>query len=158
MISNPGTLLSRVLEAVTKLGPRMEKLQKIAAVLRETAGFRWVGLYDIDHAKGEVVNLVWDGPAPPEYPVFPIGKGLTGRAIVEKRIVSVGNVSVDPRYLTALGSTRSEIIVPILNDQEQVVGTIDVESAQLNAFDQKMEKLLEDCAVLLRPLFASRAG
>jgi putative methionine-R-sulfoxide reductase with GAF domain len=71
--------------------------------------------------------------------------------------VNVGDVSVDPRYLTAPGSTRSEILVPILNDQEQVVGTIDVESAQLNAFDQKMEKLPEDCAVLLRPLFASRA-
>jgi hypothetical protein len=75
MIPNPGTLLSRVLEAVTKPRPRMEKLQEIAAVLRETAGFRWVGLYEIDHAKGEVINLVWDGPAPPEYPVFPIGKG-----------------------------------------------------------------------------------
>ena len=72
--------------------------------------------------------------------------------------MTVGDVSADPRYLTALGSTRSEIIVPILNDQEQVVGTIDVESAQPNAFDQTMEKLLEDCAVLLRPLFAIRPG
>ena len=85
-MSNSGTLLSRVLEAVTKPPgrPRMEKLQKIAAALRETAGFRWVGLYDIDHAKGEVINLAWDGPAPPEYPVFPTGKGLTGKVIVEK--------------------------------------------------------------------------
>jgi L-methionine (R)-S-oxide reductase len=118
MMSNSGTLLSRVLEAVTKPpGPRMEKLQKIAAALRETAGFRWVGLYDIDHVKDEVINLAWDGPATPEYPVFPIGKGLTGKVIVEKRIVNVGDVSADPRYLTALGSTRSEIIVPILNDE-----------------------------------------
>jgi hypothetical protein len=63
MISNPGTVLSRVLETVTEPGPRIEKLRKVAAVLRETAGFRWVGLYDVDHAKGEVINLVWAGPS-----------------------------------------------------------------------------------------------
>jgi putative methionine-R-sulfoxide reductase with GAF domain len=63
-------------------------------------------------------------------------------------------MDADPRYLTALGSTRSEIIVPILNDQGEVVGTIDVESERSNAFDPSTERLLEDCAVLLRPLFA----
>ena len=35
MISNPDTLLSRVLETVTEPGPRIEKLRKIAAVVRE---------------------------------------------------------------------------------------------------------------------------
>lgn len=73
MISNPGTVLSRVLETVTEPGPRIEKLRKIAAVLRETAG---VSLYDIDHAKGEVINLVWAGPSAPAYPVFPTTKGV----------------------------------------------------------------------------------
>jgi putative methionine-R-sulfoxide reductase with GAF domain len=41
-----------------------------------------------------------------------------------------------------------------LNDQGEVVGTIDVESERSNAFDPSTERLLEDCAVLLRPLFA----
>jgi putative methionine-R-sulfoxide reductase with GAF domain len=64
------------------------------------------------------------------------------------------NTQTDPRYLTALDSTRSEIIVPILNDLSQVIGTIDVESERPNAFDKDTEELLEDCAVLLQPLFA----
>lgn len=64
--------------------------------------------------------------------------GLTSAAIAEKRTINVGNVHNDPRYLTALGTSRSEIIVPILSDQGEVVGTVDVESEQPNAFDQKM--------------------
>jgi L-methionine (R)-S-oxide reductase len=70
--------------------------------------------------------------------------------------VNVGDVGTDPRYLTALGSTRSEIIVPILSDEGEVIGTIDVESERPNAFDWNTERLLEDCAVRLRPLFAER--
>ena len=138
---------------VAEAGPRVEKLSKLAAALRAAAGYSWVGLYDVDHSKGEVRNLVWDGPAAPEYPIFPIAKGLTGSAIAEKRTVNVGEVASDPRYLTALGSTRSEIIVPILNQDGQVIGTIDVESERSDAFDQSTERFLEDCAVRLRPLF-----
>ena len=151
---NPEALLSQIPEIVAKWGPRLERLQQVAVALRQSAGYRWVGLYDVDASRGEVRNLVWDGPAAPEYPIFPITKGLTSSAIAEKRTVNVGDVGADPRYLTALGSTRSEIIVPISNDQGDVVGTIDVESERSNAFDQSTERLLEDCAVLLRPLFA----
>ena len=146
-------LLSRISEIASEPRSRLDRLQKVAATLRQWAGYRWVGLYEVDADRGEVRNLVWDGPAAPEYPIFPITKGLTGSAIAEKRTVNVGDVGADPRYLTALGSTRSEIIVPILNQDGKVVGTVDVESERANAFDQSTERLLEDCAVRLRPLF-----
>jgi putative methionine-R-sulfoxide reductase with GAF domain len=71
-------------------------------------------------------------------------------------IDNVEDVHADPSYLTALGDTRSEIIVPIMNNQELVVGTIDIESEQLNAFDQEPERVLEACAILLRPLCSER--
>lgn len=90
-----------------------------------------------------LINLVWDGPGAPKYPRFPIGKGLTGAAIQEGRAINVGDVVSDPRYLTAFGSTRSEIIVPILDERrDKTVGTIDVESEQVNAFDSNTEKAL----------------
>jgi L-methionine (R)-S-oxide reductase len=124
--------------------------------LRQSAGYRRVGLYGVDAGRGEVRNLVWDGPAAPEYPTFPISKGLTSSAVAEKRTVNVGEVGADRRYLTALGGTRSEIIVPILSGQGEVIGTIDVESERSNAFDRNTERMLEDCAARLRPLFGER--
>lgn len=68
--------------------------------------------------------------------------------------MNVGDVASDLRYLTALASTRSEIIVPVLNAEEKVVGTIDIESERPNAFDKETERLLEHCAILLQLLFA----
>ena len=109
---DPETLLSRISEIAAEQGPRKDRLQRLAATLRQSAGYRWVGLYAVDVIAGEVRNLVWDGPAAPEYPNFPITKGLTGCAVAEQRTVNVGEVGADPRYLTALDSTRSEIIVP----------------------------------------------
>jgi GAF domain-containing protein len=129
-------------------------LHQIADLIRADGNYRWVGLYRVDHAAGLVRNLVWSGPGAPEYPTFPITKGLTGSAIADCRVVNVGDVAADPRYLTAFGSTRSEIIVPIFNrEQSQVVGTIDVESEQPDAFNAEIQTRLEACARIITPLW-----
>ena len=48
--------------------------------------------------------------------------------------MNVGDVAQDADYLTALGDTRSEVIVPVLaRDPDRVIGTIDVESERLDA-------------------------
>jgi L-methionine (R)-S-oxide reductase len=129
-------------------------LAKVAGLIKESGNYRWVGLYDVDHVAGFVTNIVWSGPGAPEFPTFPITRGLTGSAISGRTTVNVGNVAADPRYLTAFETTKSEIIVPIFGAASQaVVGTIDVESELHNAFDAKAQSLLEDCAELLRPLW-----
>jgi putative methionine-R-sulfoxide reductase with GAF domain len=153
-MSSDSPLFQDLGKTVSSAAPRMQKLQRIAALIGESGGYRWVGLYEIDRQAGEVINLVWDGPGAPEYPRFPIGKGLTTSAIQERRLINVGDVAADPRYLTAFGSTRSEIIVPIFDaPQVEVVGTIDVESEQLNAFDRDTEKVLVACADVIALLW-----
>jgi GAF domain-containing protein len=133
---------------------RAASLQEVAELLRSTGGYRWVGLYDVDGAAGIVTNTVWSGPGAPEYPTFPITKGLTGGAISARKTINVGDVKGDPRYLTAFGTTRSEIIVPVLDwAGENVVGTIDVESEEPNAFSEKAQALLETCSHIIRPLW-----
>jgi putative methionine-R-sulfoxide reductase with GAF domain len=73
--------------------------------------------------------------------------------------VNVGDVAADPRYLTAFGTTRSEIIVPVLDGASQnVVGTIDVESEKPNAFSEEVQTLLEACSKLIRPLWRPDFG
>ena len=130
---------------------RKELFQHLADFLREFGEFRWVGLYDVDHAEGLVKNIAWSGEGAPEYPIFPLTKGLTSSAISFRRTINVGDVASDPRYLTALGSTRSEIIVPVFDASgKSVIGTIDVESEKENAFDAATQSLLELAAGTLR--------
>ena len=147
MSTGSDSLLKELRQLISEDGSKLEKLQRAAALIRKSGTYRWVGLYEIDREANEVFSFVWDGPGAPKYPRFPISKGLTGVAIKELKVVNVGDVTADSRYLTAFGSTRSEIIVPIFDaGRDQVVGTIDVESERPNAFDEKSESLLVLCA------------
>jgi putative methionine-R-sulfoxide reductase with GAF domain len=154
MLDSCHPLLERLQQVVLESATRNERLQRIAVLIRETGPYRWVGLYDVNRERAEVINIVWDGPAAPEFPVFPITKGLTGSAIAERRVVNVGHVASDSRYLTAFGSTESEVIVPVFSsDGKVVVGTIDVESEQRDAFSSNVERALVACAEVIRPLW-----
>ncbi len=151
-----GELLPALEDIVVTARDRQKALANAAALIRSSADYRWVGLYDVDHTAGLVRNVTWSGPGAPEHPTFPLTKGLTSAAIAQKQIVNVGDVTADPRYLTAFGTTRSEIIVPVFDaDGKSVVGTIDVESEQPNAFNTDIQELLHACSVVIRPLWQS---
>ncbi len=89
------------------------------------------------------------GTTPPAFPRFPVSKGLCGSAVALRSIVNVDNVQEDPRWLTTFGTTRSEIIAPIITAAGQVIGLIDVESDRLNAFSGDDEGFLTSCAPIL---------
>ena len=147
-------LLVKLKVLLTRGGNRSEKAQAIAEMIRADGAYRWTGIYDVDLHRGLVSNLAWSGSGAPTYPSFPITKGLTSRAIAAKKSVNVGDVANDPDYLTALTNTRSEIIIPVLDPNgDRVLGTIDVESERLHAFDLATQEHLEKCANALRPFW-----
>ena len=141
-------------EIIAQNQSREARALLIADHIRAAGKFRWVGLYDVDRDQGLVSNIAWSGLAAPAFPTFPITKGLTSRAIAQKKIINIGDVANDSDYLTALGTTRSEIIIPIIGEQSQnVVGTLDVESEQANAFTPGIQSFLEECSKAIRPLW-----
>jgi L-methionine (R)-S-oxide reductase len=147
-------LLANLERLVATARDRRASLEEAAALIRSSGNYRWVGLYDVDHEAGLVRNITWSGPGAPEYPTFPLTKGLTSAAVAEKHIVNVGGVSADARYLTAFGTMRSEMIVPVFDAEgKKVVGTIDVESEQPNAFNENIQSLFAACSVVIRPLW-----
>jgi putative methionine-R-sulfoxide reductase with GAF domain len=157
MTGKPGALMRELEDAIARGGERKEMLWEVADAIRRAGGYRWLGLYDVDHAAGMVTNIVWSGPGAPAHPTFPLTLGLTGSAIAEKRLINVADVTRDPRYVAAFSSTRSEMIVPIFDGEgREVIGTIDVESAQVNAFDAAAQELLRECARVIQPLWAAR--
>ena len=143
-------LLNKLKDILGQNVTRPVKAAQIAKAIRNERAYRWVGIYDVDTQRGLISNIAWSGPSAPAHPTFPMTKGLSSRAISGKKTINVGNVANDPGYLTALESTRAEIIVPVLdNAADCVIGTIDVESEHLNAFDSRAQALLEECARLL---------
>src|SRR5260370_42143487 len=111
MLAHNEQLLSELRRIVSNGGDRTVSLQQIADILKNGGIYRWVGLYDVDHANGQVSIIVWSGQGAPEHPTFPLTKGLTSAAVSGRKTINVGDITADPRYLTAFGTTRSEIIV-----------------------------------------------
>ena len=138
--------LARVAECA-----RARDAEGVADAIRAHADFRWVGVYDVGQT--EVAIVAWSGGGPPAHPRFGRGRGLTSRAIAAGTSVVVGDVTADPDYLEAFGDTRSEAIVPVTLSGE-VVGVIDVESSELDAFDAADRRFLEACGDAARPLWS----
>ncbi len=105
--------------------------------------YSWVGIYVVDGP--DLVLDAWAGPAATEHTRIPIGKGVCGFAAKAGRTEIVSDVGKDPRYLQCFVSTRSEIVVPVLN-QGRVVGEIDIDSDQLDAFSSVDKEFLEAVA------------
>jgi GAF domain-containing protein len=106
-------------------------------------GYTWVGVYAVEGK--DLVLDAWAGPAATEHTRIPIGKGVCGFAAKAGRTEIVSDVSKDPRYLQCFLSTKSEIVVPILN-QGKVVGEIDIDGDQLDAFSSLDREFLEAVA------------
>ena len=70
-----------------------------------------------------------------------VGEGVTGTAAQKAEAVLVGDVSADPRYISALPNVRSELAVPLIV-KNRVIGVIDIESPLPNHFTEEHKRLL----------------
>jgi putative methionine-R-sulfoxide reductase with GAF domain len=124
--------------------------RELAQILRRSGRFRWVGLYDVGADQVEVCG--WAGPAAPAHPRFGRGEGLTAAAVASGRPVIVQDVRTDRRHLPTLDGTRAEAIFPVVSPSG-VVGTVDVESGNAQAFTTERIRWLERCVDALAPFW-----
>ena len=130
---------------------REVRARRIAELIRNTGSYRWVGIYDV--TPHEIAAIAWSGAGNPAFPRFPVTQGLNGVAVSSGKTVIVGDVMQDARYLTTLGNTRSEMVVPVRNESGAIVGTIDVESEIVDRFQDADRELIERCATEVEVLW-----
>ena len=118
--------------------------EAVAKLLNQSvSSYTWVGIYAVEG--GNLVLDAWSGPAATEHTRIPIGKGVCGFAAKAGKTEIVSDVSKDPRYLQCFLSTKSEIVVPVFNEKS-VIGEIDVDGDQLDAFTSLDREFLEAVA------------
>jgi len=76
------------------------------------------------------------------------GEGITGTVAKERRTIVVKNVSKDKRYIPAVVGTKSEIATPIIASNS-LLGVLNFESPELDAFDKADVKSIETIASLI---------
>jgi GAF domain-containing protein len=128
-------------------GCKRKDMRKVAEMIRAARDYRWVGIYKI--AKDDFMILAGTGPEPPTYQRFPTTQGLCGAALESGKPIIVGDVRKDLRYLPTFHTTRSEIVVPMRTDHDEIVGMLDAESDEVNAFGEDDRQFLERAGGLI---------
>ncbi len=139
-------LLPAVRSAIAA-APNAESAMKQAVRLLKDGvpDYTWVGIYVLD-GNELVLGPFLGKPSP--HTRIPLGRGICGAAATEKATIVVDDVNADPRYLACSIETKSEIVVPIMQDGE-VLGEIDIDSDRQAAFGPRDRALLEPIASML---------
>lgn len=123
-------------------------LSNIMACLKFGFGFFWVGVYLVKH--DELVLGPFQGPL--ACTRIQKGRGVCGTAWAQNMTQLVPNVDEFPGHIACSSESKSEVVVPIRNSAGDVVGVLDVDSNQLNDFDDEDSKGLESIVKLIERL------
>ncbi|MBD3333563.1 GAF domain-containing protein [candidate division GN15 bacterium] len=104
--------------------------------------FDWTGFYMLKDGVLKVGPYI--GPPTP-HTVIELNAGLCGAAASQRQSIVVDDVNADPRFLACSVTTRSEIVVPLL-DADTVLGEIDIDSNEPGHFTEQDRVMLEAVA------------
>lgn len=138
------TLLSQVEAVISSEPDKIANMANVSAMIHETFGFWWTGFYRV--IDGELVLGPFQGPM--ACTRIKKGKGVCGTAWEKEETIIVPDVEKFPGHIACSSASRSEIVVPLLNNGI-VTGVLDIDSAELNTFDDIDKFWLEKIVFLL---------
>lgn len=122
-------------------------LSNIAAALKQSMDFFWVGFYIV--RERQLVLGPFQGPIACTRIDF--GKGVCGTAWKEKETIIVPDVEAFPGHIACNSASRSEIVLPALKDSE-VALVLDVDSDKFDAFNGQDEEGLTQVIKIIERL------
>jgi GAF domain-containing protein len=141
------TLLPQMESLVAGEPDLVANLANIAAALKQTFNFFWVGFYLV---KGnELVLGPFQGPI--ACTRIGLGKGVCGTSWKEKKAIIVPNVDEFPGHIACSSDSKSEIVLPAFKN-DSVFLVLDVDSDVLNDFDETDAKYLGRVIALIEKI------
>jgi len=123
----------------------------VAAELRHSfPHFHWVGFYRV-----VAPGVLKVGPYQGGHGclTIPFDRGVCGKCAREKATQLAGDVTQLPYHIACASTTKSEIVVPILDRRGEVRAVLDVDSEEADAFDHVDRDQLEELGRELRSLY-----
>ena len=114
-------------------------MANVSAMLHEAFGWWWTGFYTVN---GDRLEL---GPFQGPVACYRIkrGRGVCGTAWDRDETVIVPDVEQFPGHIACSSLSRSEIVVPVHDNKNNVVAVLDIDSKDLNTFDETDKTYLE---------------
>lgn len=119
-------------------------LANVTAALKEQFGWLWVGFYLVK--QDELVLGPFQGPV--ACTRIKLGRGVCGSSWQRAMTLIVPDVEKFPGHIACSSLSKSEIVVPLFKD-EKVCAVLDVDSDELNSFDETDRYYLEAITKLI---------
>src|ERR1700749_2086268 len=113
-------------------------LANVAAALKEQFGWLWVGFYMV---KGDQL-VVGPFQGPVACTRIRKGKGVCGTSWEQAKTLIVPDVEAFPGHIACSSLSRSEIVLPLFSNGK-VVGVLDVDSSELDEFEETDARYLQ---------------
>ena len=131
-----------LLEGETDL---VANLANLVASLKEQFQWLWVGFYLVKN--NELVLGPFQGPV--ACTRIRKGRGVCGTSWEKEETIIVPDVERFPGHIACSSSSRSEIVVPVMRNNE-VMGVLDVDSEKFDQFDETDQIYLEKIVELIQ--------
>lgn len=141
-------LYKQIAEVVKYESDSIALMANISAMIHQTFGFWWTGFYRV--IGNELVLAPFQGPMACTRIAY--GKGVCGTAWQRGESVVVEDVEQFPGHIACSSLSRSEIVVPVKNKDNDIVAVLDIDSEHLATFDEVDRLSLEKIATLLGSL------
>lgn len=116
----------------------------VCAALKEQFKWFWVGFYLVKD--DELVLGPFQGPV--ACTRIGLGRGVCGAAWEQEKTLIVPDVDAFPGHIACSSASRSEIVIPVFAADE-VVAVLDVDSDELNQFDEVDAQYLQQIVALV---------
>ena len=116
-----------------------------ALIFHSVPRLNWVGFYLLKG--GELVLGPFQGQ--PACVRIALGRGVCGTAAESRSTLRVSDVTKFPGHIACDSASRSEIVLPLLTENSQLIGVLDVDSPELDRFDAEDEAGLSAIAEII---------
>ena len=124
---------------------KISNMANFVALLKSNFDLFWVGFYLVESS--QLVLGPFQGPV--ACTRIPKGKGVCGSSWSDKKTLIVPDVDKFPGHIACNEASKSEIVIPLLYNEE-VIGVLDIDSTDLDSFDEVDKEWLEKlCTCLL---------
>lgn len=131
---------------LAKPGNSLSRMATVAAVLSNKMDyFFWTGFYLLDN--GELMAGPYQGPVACQ--LLAKDSGVCWAGINQEESIIVPDVHKFPGHIACDGRSNSEIVIPVRNAEDQIIGVLDVDSKDFNAFDEIDKLWLEKIVSLI---------
>lgn len=124
----------------------LSRMATVAAVLHHKMDyFFWTGFYLL--VNGELMVHAYQGPVACMH--LEKGKGVCWAGVDKEQPVVVSDVEQFPGHIACDSRSQSEIVVPVRNQDNEVIGVLDIDSSEKSSFDEVDEQWLKKIVNLI---------